>query len=165
MRKALSGMLLAVLSLAFIVLTTGSSNADVTDLQFGVIGYNARGADNWFNRNKEYVDIKNVSSASINVKGLKVEDNWARNDDSDSTCNTYTVPSDVILAAGDTLRVYVGNGTVATNGTYHYVYMNSKPGCGYHGHIFNNLGETVWFYFNGSSASKSYGFENGYYIN
>ena len=163
MRKALSGIVLAILSIMFITFTTGSSNADVPGLQIGAIGYNARGADTWFNRNKEYVDIKNISSDVMNLNGLVIEDNWAHTDTSDSKCNTYTV-GNVVLNPNETLRVYIGNGTPAVSGTYHYVYVGSKPGCGYRGHIINNLGDTIWISKGGVSESKSFSFENGYYF-
>jgi len=165
MRKALSGIALAVLSLAFIAFTNGNANATVASegLEITQIGYNARGNDTWLNRNKEFVDIKNVHEGNAVLNGFVLEDDWGHKTEG-NTCNRYVV-QDVTLKPGQTLRIYVGAGTPAANDSYVYRYVNSPSHCGYHGHFLNNLGDTVWFT-NGSRVfSKSYDFENGYTVN
>lgn len=166
MKKILSALMVAASTLAVVGIASASNAAtldDVPGLAIGTIGYNARGNDTWFNRNKEFVDVKNVSDESLSVKDLVIEDAWAHADNSASTCNTYTV-GDVTLGAGETLRVYVGRGTAASSGSYHYAYMDSNPACGYHGHFINNLGDRIWIKKNGHAESKSFNFENGYTV-
>jgi len=166
MRKALSGIALAVLSLAFIAFTNGNANAtvDSEDLEITQIGYNARGNDTRFNRNKEFVDIKNVGKSDANLEGFVLEDDWGHNTKG-NTCNRYDV-QDVTLKPNQTLRIYVGDGTPTSNDSYVYRYVNSPSHCGYHGHFLNNLRDTVWFTKKGSRVfHKSYDFENGYTVN
>jgi hypothetical protein len=157
-------------------LTASMASADVTGLSISQVGYNAVGADSVWNRNAEYVDIT-AGAAAVNVKNLVVSDSWAKakGDDNDHNCNTFTINSlpgvpagpagEVVLPAGHTARVYVGAGTpkvFGNGGRFHAVYMNSR--CGYHGHIFNNSGDTVWIEQSGASDSLPYNFETGYYI-
>lgn len=165
MRKAMSGIALAVLSFAFIVLTAGSSHAaTVNNLTIGEFGYNARGADSWFNRNKEYVTLKNTSGASLDLNGLVVTDNWGKSKFADSpSCNTFKVNVSRILPVDGVIRIYVGNGTAVSTGSAQTAFMNSR--CGYKGHIFNNLGDDVWVFHGGDWKNKGYDFENGYHIN
>lgn len=148
-----------------------SAAADVPGLAIKQVGYNANGNDTFWNRNREYVDISALVDAD--VKGLTVSDSWAKShaNDNPKSCNTFTVTAlpgvsevgdKLTLPAGHTLRVYVGSGTPAVSGSYHLVYMNSK--CGYHGHIFNNGGDTVWISKAATADSLSYNFDNGYYI-
>ncbi|WP_101791041.1 hypothetical protein [Nonomuraea indica] len=149
---------------------------DVPGLEIGTIGYNANGADTWWNRNKEYVDVVNVTDAPVDVKGLVVADGWAKQagDDNPKNCNTWTVNSvpgvtevegKLMLPGRHTVRVYSGAGTPAVSGEggrFHLVYMNSK--CGYRGHYLNNTGDTVWISKGGDSEAKTYNFDNGYYV-
>lgn len=168
MRKALSGILLGILSLMFIVTTAGSSNAAIPNLRITEIGYNARGADVEGNRNKEYVDIKNVASTavSIPVNGLKIQDQWARKTTNNvKNCNTYMVNENLVLDQNETLRVYVGYGVPNFSGTTHFRYMNSSQDCGYNGHFINNLGDTLWVTLGENVMAKSFNFENGYTVN
>jgi hypothetical protein len=150
-----------------------SATAEIGNLQITQVGYNANGADSVWNRNKEYVDIRQQGPDAADVKGLVVADSWAKNhaDDNPGNCNTYTVSSvpdvaevdgKILLPVGHTLRVYNGYGTPKTSGTFHLVYANSK--CGYHGHIYNNGGDTVWLTKGGDSESFTYNFDNGYYV-
>jgi hypothetical protein len=173
MRKALSGILLGILSLMFIITTAGSSNAAITDLAFGKVGYNAPGNDVYDNRNKEYVDIKNTSLTSpVSVKGLKIQDSWAKaRPDYTRKCNNFTVDTLVSgiteLPVGYTLRVYTGSGTPAVNTTwkYYYLYMDMPNYCGWNGHIYGNMEEIIWLSINGQTVSKSWNFKPGYYVN
>lgn len=166
MRKAMSGIALAVLSFVFLVVTAGSSNAatlDVAGVHIGDVGYNARGNDSVWNRNKEYIDITlDAGVTSKDLDNFVITDKWG-NDHPSETCNKYTIQDVTLTDTVRTLRVYVGNGDV-TNGPVRFTrFMNS--GCGYHGHIFNNLGDTIYLKNGESVESKSYDFENGYYVN
>jgi hypothetical protein len=165
MRKVFSGIALAVLSFAFVVLTAGSSNAAVAvnTLTIGEFGYNARGADSWFNRNKEYVALRNTSAGTIDLNGLVVTDNWGKAKFDDSpTCNTFKVTASRDLPANGVIRIYVGYGVAVTTGANQTAFMNSR--CGYKGHIFNNLSDNVWVLHGGEWKSKGYDFDNGYYV-
>lgn len=186
MRK--SALLLSVFALiaGIFGISTSAASADVPGLEIAAVGYNAYGADGLWNRNAEYVDIKNASAAAVNVKGLIVEDAWrhAQPADTTSKCNRYvvsTIPGAADrageeLQAGHTLRVYVGAGEpkVLWGGTVHAVYMDSPQGCGYNGHIFNNgkkagasprdPWDTVYITLGGVSETKSYNFSFGYWV-
>lgn len=175
MRKAFSGIALAVLGFVFLVVTAGSSHAAVVatpfaELQIGTIGYNAVGADTYANRNKEFVDIKAV--VDFNINGLVVSDSWGRVNNPDGVgCNAFKVtdlPSkdDTVLSAGHTLRVYVGSGVPSFDDIRdrYNVFMNSDDDCGYHGQFFNNLGDRAVIANGTHVESRFYGFENGYYV-
>src|SRR5690349_5504300 len=73
--------------------TSASAAAPVDNLRITQVGYNANGADTWFNRNKEYVDV--LAEADVDVKGLTVSDSWAKShaDDNPKKCNTFTITS------------------------------------------------------------------------
>jgi hypothetical protein len=173
MRKLILALVAAAAVLGTAVPATA---ADLPDLSISRVGYNANGADVWTNRNQEYVDVTNVGTVPVDVKGLTVEDSWARaaGDDNPRGCNTYTVASlpgvvetdgQVLLPVGHTVRVYTGSGTAAvfgTGGRFHAVFMNSR--CGYHGHYLNNGADTVYVSLGGAAESLSYDFGNGYYI-
>lgn len=172
LNKSASLLAAAVLAAGLAASAPASAAAPIDNLAISQVGYNAVGADTWFNRNKEYVDI--TAAADVNVKGLTVADSWAKNhaDDNPKGCNTFTIDSlpgvvpgpdgSVTLQAGRKVRVYVGSGTPAVSGSYHLVYANSK--CGYRGHIFNNGGDTVWLTQGSNEESFSYNFDNGYYV-
>jgi hypothetical protein len=177
MRKALSGIALAVLSLMFIILTTGSSHAamagELNDLTIEQIGYNARGVDYFQNRNKEFVDIHNPSgNGEVNLDGLVLRDGYAKNYSGD--CNRY-VFNDFKLSDGQTVRVYTGEGddsSVVRSDNYWYKFMNhgynDTKNCGYRGHYINNLADTLYVTNGDGSvtyASKPFDFDNGYYVN
>lgn len=175
MRISKSAILLAgVVIAASLPASTASASttAGVDNLQITQVGYNANGADSWWNRNKEYVDI--TAAADVNVKGLTVSDSWAKShsDDNPKKCNTWTIDSlpgvvagadgSLTLPAGHKVRVYNGVGTPAVSGVYHLVYANSK--CGYHGHVYGNGGDTVWLTQGSNEESFTYNFDNGYYV-
>lgn len=174
MRKILSGLLMAVLALMFIAFTTGSSNADASNLSITQVGYNAVGADTYLNRNKEFVDVTNVNpvldAAPVNVAGLTLTDTWSHNKgDNFDGCNTFTVPANsasTLLKSGDVLRIYMGDGTntVSSDSKYHIFYARSPEPCGYHGHVFNNMGDVVWVKLDNVQKFKKYNFEAGYTV-
>jgi len=150
---------------------SASSVAPIDKLSITQVGYNANGADTWWNRNKEYVEI--TASEAVNVKNLVVADSWAKANVGDNAekCNTYTVAAlpgvaevggEVTLPAGDKIRVYSGSGTnVKVGGTFR-LFMNSK--CGLKGHYLNNGGDVVWLTQAGNEESFTYNFDNGYYV-
>ena len=163
-------------------LTAGMASAadDVPGLSIGVIGYNAYGADVAGNRNSEYVNIVNSNTDAVDVKGLLVQDAWARGRDKTTGCNTFTVKDGTLpveanaapnmLPAGHTLRIYVGDGSPSVSGTVHKMFMHSWVKCGYNGHIFNNGAggnrfapwDVAWITLAGHSESKGYNFSFGY---
>lgn len=155
-----------------------TASADVPGLAITQVGYNAYGSDTIYNRNQEFVDVRNTSSpgVDVNVAGLVVADQWAKSHegDNDRNCNTLKVTSlpgvttggdgSVMLAAGHTVRVYSGRGipAVSAGGSVHTLFMNSL--CGYHGHIWGNGGDTAWITLGGNAESFAYDFDNGYTV-
>lgn len=167
----------AILSLSFAAALTvagvsaSAASADVAGLSISQVGYNAYGADTYYNRNQEFVDVK--ASVDTDVKGLVVADGWgkAHLEDNPRHCNTYKVAAvpgvaevdgKVTLPAGHTLRVYTGRGVPSVNNTVHSVFMDSR--CGYHGHIWGNGGDTAWIVLGAASSSFAYDFDNGYTV-
>jgi hypothetical protein len=156
---------------------------DLANLELGdEQGYNAVGPDRAWNRNAEWVDVRNTSDSPVDVKGLILEDSW-RHGQPDSyagKCNRYTVDSvpqadgsaTNMLPGKHTLRVYVGDGDPKVfNSTFHGVYMNSLTSCGYFGHVFNNSQrkgdrfapwDTAYISLGGQTKSKSYRFPFGF---
>lgn len=175
-RKILAAAVACLTLTLGLSLATSPAHADVPGLEIGTIGYNARGADVEGNRNNEYVDIANKTNSAINVKDLLVRDSWAKgqNTSEAGACNTFKVTDlpgveetadEVMLPAGHVIRVYSGAGTPKTFGfgnKWHAVYKNST--CGYNGHFWNNLGDTVWITLGSGSESKRYDFRFGYYV-
>lgn len=167
----LAAAVLTAAVLAGVPASASTAAAPIGDLSITQVGYNANGADSFWNRNKEYVEI--TASADVNVKNLVVADSWAKANAGDNAenCNTYTVTAlpgvvevggMVTLPAGDKIRVYSGSGTpVKVGGTFR-LFMNSK--CGYRGHYLNNGGDTVWLSQAGNEEWFSYNFDNGYYV-
>lgn len=186
MRISKSAVLLAAVliaaSLTGAPASASSATAAIDTLDIGTIGYNAYGADTAANRNAEYVDVKNVSAAPVNVAGLLVQDAWARGNNRVERCNTFKLAAGALpvvaggtadmLPAGDTLRVYMGAGTPSVRDGVHRVYRDMPTRCGYTGHVLNNGAgsnrwapwETVWVTLGEASESKSYNFSFGYYV-
>lgn len=183
MRISKSAVLLSAVLIAASLTGTPASaatSADLPSLEIGAIGYNAYGADTAANRNAEYVDVKNVSAAPVNVAGLLVQDSWARGNNRVDRCNTYKLAAGALpviaggtadmLPAGDTLRVYMGAGTPSVRDGVHRVYRDMPARCGYNGHVLNNSAgsnrwapwETVWVTLGEASESKSYNYSFGY---
>jgi hypothetical protein len=171
--KSLALLAAGVMAVGATGAAAATASADVPGLAVTQIGYNARGADNYWNRNKEYVDI--TASASVNVKGLRLDDQWAKTHAGDDrACNTFTVTSlpgveagadgAVVLPAGHWIRVHSGAGvpSVSDGGKRHNVYMDSK--CGWKGHIWGNLGDSAWITLGEDSESATYDFEAGYTV-
>jgi len=187
LRRILDGIVLAVAAVLLMALTAPTAHAaarrDIDSLVIGQVGYNAVGPDRLWNRNQEYIDVSNVGQSAVNVKGLVVEDSWARANraTNDKGCNIYTVTElpgvtetvdgELLLQPRHTIRVYVGQGTPRTFGfgnRIHAVYMNhgvgDTAGCGYNGHFLNNARDQVWIKLGDSEKSKSWDFRRGYYL-
>lgn len=178
MRISKSAVLLsaAVLALGVTGAASATASADVPGLAITQVGYNAYGSDTIYNRNQEFVDVRNNGADPVNVAGLVVADQWAKShvDDNDRGCNTLKVTSlagvvtgadgSVMLPAGHTVRVYSGRGVpaVSAGGNVHTLFMDSR--CGYHGHIWGNGGDTAWITKGSDSESFAYDFDNGYTV-
>lgn len=126
------------------------------DVKITVLGTNAPGADTRANRNREYVWIKNVSSADVNVFGWKLRDGYgtrftfrpnkakeltylpARADDP-ATPEADPRVDTLVLPAGHSVIVYTGTGKdVSPGNADHSVYLDLS------GHYLNNSsGERV----------------------
>lgn len=128
-----------------------------SDLRINKLGTDAMGADSFANRNREFIDIKNVGAAAINIANYRTEDAWAFGDNSLNSCNTFKVKTsnvdasmvsgtEVNLQSGHTLRVHTGAGTPAAGpGNFHFVYMNSPVACGANGHYITNGADDLYF--------------------
>jgi hypothetical protein len=189
MRKALSGIALAVLSFVFLVVTAGSSHAATVDPQatdkakVGIVRvhYNSKGGDLASNAWQEGVLVRNNSGVSLNLNGWRVHDTYRSSVNSsdwdDKFTNSCVFPS-VDLAPNQT--VYVTSSSVAYAAyaqrisANHYIYCDfAGKGKGHNGGIYNNMGDTVYLEYRDATESnkvvrtsaKSYGFENGYYVN
>lgn len=167
MSKARFALASVIAALMMLTGLTASASATANVLTIGEIGYNARGNDTWFNRNKEYITIHNFSTSDVNLKGMVVTDNWGKprvTPTAIPSCNAFKVTEDQILPQNGKITVYVGNGTPVSTGMNQTAYINSKPGCGYKGHFLNNLADTVHVWHAGWK-SKGWDFENGYHVN
>ncbi|UBU10045.1 hypothetical protein [Nonomuraea gerenzanensis] len=183
LKRILAAVAVALIAAATAGPSTSAAAADIPGLRIGTIGYNAYGADVASNRNAEYVDVVNDGTAAVPVAGLLVQDSWARGNNRTSRCNTTMLaagalpvaagqPADM-LPSGDTLRIYMGAGTAAVDGTLHKVFRDMPTRCGLNGHTLNNGAganrwapwDTVWVTLGGVSESKSYNFSRGYVAN
>lgn len=184
--KKTTGILAVIAALLLAVTAIPAAYAqarrDIPALAIGAIGYNAVGPDRVHNRNQEYIDVSNVSGAPVDVKGLVVEDSWARShrDSNPKKCNTWTIDAlpgvtedgdgKLMLQPGHTIRVYVGQGvpTVFADRRIHAVYMNhglaGTRGCGYFGHFLNNSVDTVSIRLGDSEESRGWDFRRGYWV-
>lgn len=141
MRKFIA-CVIALVTLAF-VSPMSSAAADPSDagkLKITVMGTNARGTDTLANRNAEYVWVRNVSPATVNVKGWKVVDaaGNATTFTEDNLPYLAATATTLDLPAGSSVIVYSGQGTDTTpENNVHAIYRNGK-------HYLNNTsGETV----------------------
>ncbi|MEV0231606.1 hypothetical protein [Nonomuraea sp. NPDC050786] len=86
----------AILSLAVVGalgvtgLSASAASADVDGLSITQVGYNAYGADTVWNRNQEFVDVKNDGATAVNVKDLVVTDQWGKSSGASPTWLTTT---------------------------------------------------------------------------
>lgn len=141
MRKFVA-CVIALVALAFVI-PMSSAVADPTNagkLKITVMGINARGVDTLANRNAEYVWVRNVSAATVNVKGWKVVDaaGNATTFTEDNLPNLNATATTLDLPAGDSVIVYSGQGTDTTpENNVHAIYRNGN-------HYINNTnGEII----------------------
>lgn len=126
----------AVVLMTLGLVASGSASADVTNkgkLKITVMGFNAKGTDNSFNRNEEYVRLVNVSGADLNVTGWTLSDSVGN--DTDLAAWTDVAPTGV-LPAGGVIIVYSGSGNDTNVNNVHAIYRNG-------GHYLNNGGDVV----------------------
>lgn len=180
LNKSASLLFAVFAALAFFGVPASAVAAPIDSLSIGRIGYNAYGADTLVNRNREYVEVTNTTDVAVNVTDLLVQDAYARGNDKTTGCNTFKLTAGKLpvadgtdpdmLPGGHTLRVYMGDGTAAVDGTVHKVYRNMPKYCGANGHVLNNTGkpvgawDTVWITLVGASKSKGYNFYFGYWV-
>lgn len=180
MRLNKSAVLLsaAVLAVGLTGAASATASADVAGLSIAQVGYNAYGSDTVWNRNQEFIDVKNDGSTSgpVDVAGLVIADQWGKSHagpgDNPGGCNTVKVTAlqgiatggtgSVMLPVGDIIRVYSGRGTAGVSDNVHTLFLNSR--CGYHGHIWGNGGDTAWITLGGNSESFPFDFDNGYTV-
>lgn len=182
MRTKLLALLASLTAILTLATATPAAAAPIAALDITAVGYNAYGADTADNRNSEYVEVKNVTTAAVNVRDLIVQDAWARGRDKTTGCNTFRLGASVLpvaegaaadeLPGGALLRVHMGSGAASIDraGVRH-VYANMRTVCGYNGHIFNNsrpgsnrwaAWDTAWITVGADSESRSYNFSAGY---
>ncbi|MEV0993401.1 lamin tail domain-containing protein [Nonomuraea sp. NPDC050202] len=163
------------------------------ELEIRKVGYNANGTDVPSNAWKEYIDLTNVSGHAVNVEGWSTQDTWADREHGDNPeavdCNTAVfatgsgasrfqhltadnpdtteVETDgVWLPAGEHIRVYTGGSVDRTDNAWHTIALN-KSACGYKSHYLGNVEDAVILKdaSGATVATKSWSFENGYYLN
>ncbi|MGI5288014.1 hypothetical protein ACQEVF_32380 [Nonomuraea polychroma] len=163
------------------------------ELEVVKVGYNANGPDSPSNAWKEYVDLHNVSGHAVNVLGWSTQDTWADREHGDDPqpgdCNTAVFAAGtgaayfqhlgtdnpdtegvetegLWLPAGEHIRVYTGGSVDRTDNAWHTIALN-KTACGYKSHYLGNVEDRV-IVKNASGvvvATKSWSFENGFYLN
>lgn len=141
MRKALGIIAGMVLASSFVVTSSAvADTANKCDVRITVMGTNAKGKDADWNRNEEYVWLKNITEGSKNVFGWKLTDAYGNEtkftEDNlpslEAAANTLTLP------AGHSILVYSGAGTDTTpDNNVHTIYRNGKH------YLNNSSGESV----------------------
>ena len=74
----------AVVLMTLGLVASGSASANVANkgqLKITVMGFNAKGTDNWLNRNQAYVRLTNVSPDPITVTGWTLSDSVGNDTD------------------------------------------------------------------------------------
>jgi hypothetical protein len=184
MRKALSGILLGILSFMFIVTTAGSSNAaDIDPVKANVkivrVHYNSKGVDLDNNAWQEGVLIRNNNATgSVNLSDFRIRDTYKSSVNTSDWQDRFTNSCSLTgnLPAKET--VYVTSSSVAYDSyarriaANQYIYCDfAGKGKGHNGGIFNNMGDTAYVQYKDTdetqhtTSAKSYGFDNGYYVN
>ncbi|MET8985810.1 hypothetical protein ABZW49_10215 [Nonomuraea wenchangensis] len=146
----------AALTAALGVAGAAPASADIPGnvLRIVEVGTDAMGADNYGNRNREFVRFQNVSGNPVDVAGVVVEDNWAHaktRAGAAHTCNTYKIASlpggTMMLGKDEYVTVFNGSrwgGDRKVNGNEYQLFANSDADCGTAGHFLNNNNDTVW---------------------
>lgn len=140
MRK-IAACVIALVALTFLLPTSAVADpSNYQKVKITVMGINARGTDTLANRNSEYVWMRNVSGADVNVFGWKLID-AAGNTTSftDDTLPNLTAGAGTLtLPAGASIIVYSGQGIDTTpDNNVHAIYRNGKH------YINNTSGETM----------------------
>jgi hypothetical protein len=131
---------------------------DSDDLAIVEVGTDAMGADSYSNRNREFVKFRNVSSASVDVKDVLIEDNWAHaktKAEAAHTCNTHKIVdlpdnTGTEIAPGEYVTVFNGsrwggNRKLVSGSVVEYqLFANSDRDCGTEGQYFNNNNDAVY---------------------
>jgi hypothetical protein len=185
MRKALSGILLGILSLMFIVTTAGSSNAavdaDKTKLKIVRVHYNSKGVDLVNNAWQEGVLIKNTNgtdTTALDLTVFRIRDTYKSSVNTSDWQDRFTNSCPLVgtLPAGQTVYVTSSSAAYASYANRitanQYIYCDfDGNGKGHNGGIFNNMGDTAYVQYRDpdgtqhTTSAKSYGFDNGYYVN
>lgn len=149
MRKSaviLSALFVALAAFGFSAPASADVPGDV--LRIVEVGTDAMGADNYANRNREFVKFQNVSGGPVDVAGVLVEDNWAhaKTVAGDAhTCNTYKIVdlpgnATTMVAPNEYVTVFNGSrwGGNRKVGSEYQLFANSDPDCGTAGQFYNN---------------------------
>lgn len=141
MRKALGIIAGMVLASSFVVTSSAvADTANKCDVRITVMGTNAKGKDADWNRNEEYVWLKNVTSESKNVFGWKLTDAYGNETKftEDNLPSLEAAANTITLPAGHSILVYSGAGTDTTpDNNVHTIYRNGKH------YLNNSSGESV----------------------
>lgn len=155
MRKAISGITLAILAGLFLAFTVSSGHAENTpDVRITKVGYNAVGTDTISNRNQEVIKIENLSGATVNLTdGWQIRDKWGHTYKFDNTNPNVHLDT---LANGQVVELYTGAGNDATIGNVTKLYQNKSF------HYLNNHGDYLRLWKVGSTSSDYISW--GYYL-
>jgi len=141
MRRALGIVAGMVLASSFVVTSSAVANTDnKCDVRITVMGTNAKGKDADWNRNEEYVWLKNVTSESKNIFGWKLTDAYGNETKftEDNLQSLEAAANTLMLPAGHSILVYSGAGTDTTpDNNVHTIYRNGKH------YLNNSSGESV----------------------
>lgn len=124
----------------FLTSAAASAPANMGTVKITVLGTNAKGVDANWNRNSEYVWMKNVTAESVNLFGWKLTD-AAGNETKfteDNLPSLEATATTLVLPSGHSVLVYSGQGTDTTpDNNVHTIYRNGKH------YLNNSSGETV----------------------
>ncbi|MCW1930573.1 MAG: lamin tail domain-containing protein [Candidatus Kerfeldbacteria bacterium] len=129
---------LLLLACCFILLGATQVHA-ATKFSLVEFKYDADGNDN-YNRNGEYVTLKNISGKTLNLKNWIVTDNGS---------HSLTLP-EIKLKKNKKITIYTGEGTNVTTGSPKKVYWGNGWGLWNNDHdkltVKNKKGKTVFSY-------------------
>jgi hypothetical protein len=125
-RMKIKAMLGAVAVAAPLWLVSSPAEA-ASGLQFQKVQFNLPGSDTPGRLNEEWVQIKNVTSTTKNLKGWKVYDR--------GRIHAYTFPTTPV-APGEVVRLHTGSGTNSTRHRY----------WGQDAYVWNDTGDTAYLY-------------------
>lgn len=141
MRKALAIITAYVIALGLVTASAATADTDnKCDVRITVMGTNAKGKDADWNRNEEYVWLKNVTSESKNIFGWKLTDAYGNETKftEDNLQSLEAAANTLMLPAGHSILVYSGAGTDTTpDNNVHTIYRNGKH------YLNNSSGESV----------------------